>query len=227
MIIRTMYTMSVLMLSSAGVLLMSSATQCLQDPSQDQSSVGPSATEQFREAQSAGARNDQQAIPLIREAATFALYLNPPAPSAPAGTPRPSIANPVSPPPAYAPPSSPGATPWFSLLATSYNRTHPDQSWALVSEPGKPARWAKKGEHLGHFVIETIAEKGSITYRDGNQSREMVVKLKDTPPLAQYKPVVSPSTQNAPAEPDCSDAPPADAHEMGMPDVQPVAQEFE
>jgi hypothetical protein len=57
--------------------------------------------------------------------------------------------------------------PKFTLVATSYYRSRPEQSMALVSEPGSGSRWVKQGTHLGHFVVEKV-ERGMVVYRDGD-----------------------------------------------------------
>ncbi len=49
---------------------------------------------------------------------------------------------------------------------------------ALIAEAGAAEgseRWVKEGSQLGHFVVQEI-RRGSITYRDGNNVREMRVE---------------------------------------------------
>jgi hypothetical protein len=78
----------------------------------------------------------------------------------------------------------PEITPKFKLLATCYNRTKPEESLALVSEPGRDPRWIEKGEPLGHFIIESI-DPGLIVYRQGDKFHEMKVETKKSFQLAQ------------------------------------------
>jgi len=117
--------------------------------------------------------------PLVQEATKFALYLSPPNPPQPLKAPRPA----VNKRPVVRPPKP---TARFRLLATSYNRSHPDRSFALVSEPGKGAYWIKKHERLGHFVIEGI-KKGTLVYRDGTQLREMTIAPKEAIKFAKLR----------------------------------------
>ena len=50
----------------------------------------------------------------------------------------------------------PASTPKFELHGISYYRQKPDQSMALVLEPGGTRRWVHPGEQLGHLTIERI-----------------------------------------------------------------------
>jgi hypothetical protein len=127
-----------------------------------------------------GKKNRQDVdSPLVQEAMKFAHLLSPPKPPQPAKAPQPVInKRPVVRPPK--------ATARFRLLATSCNRSHPDKSFALVSEPGKGAYWIKKHERLGHFVIEKI-KKGALVYRDGTQLRELTITAKQVIQLAKLR----------------------------------------
>ena len=74
----------------------------------------------------------------------------------------------------------------FKLLSTSYNRDRPEDSVALISEPGKGEHWAKVGDIIGNFVLERI-ESGVIIYRYGNQVNEMAVEMKTPVRIAQER----------------------------------------
>ena len=140
-----------------------------------------SIVEKFQTLQSLSKKNNQVVIPpLVKQAAVYALYLNPPEPPAPKVIPRPqkSVHRPLV--------TTPITTPKFRLLSTSYYRSNPEKSLALVSEPGKGDHWIAKDERLGKFVVERI-EKGAIIYRDGNQLREVKITIKKTVQLAQTK----------------------------------------
>ncbi len=52
---------------------------------------------------------------------------------------------------------------------------------ALVAEVGGSERWVKEGAQVGHFVIGEI-RRGSISYRDGDQVRQMSVEPASSPP---------------------------------------------
>jgi len=62
----------------------------------------------------------------------------------------------------------------------------------MVSEPGRGGYWVKKGDRLGHVVIERVFE-GGIVYQEGNQSREMKIDVKQAAQLAQLKSTASAS----------------------------------
>ncbi len=46
---------------------------------------------------------------------------------------------------------------------------------ALVVDVGGSERWVKEGAQVGHFVIGAI-RRGSISYRNGDQVRQMTVE---------------------------------------------------
>lgn len=190
MVIKSLYIIGSLMLTSAGVMFVVGATQWLRGAPRNENNPEISVVEKFKKIGGAGKRNGQEVIsPLVKQATAYALYLTPPEPPAPKKTSRPSIhRQPLH--------RSAGTTPKFRLLSTTYYRSRPEKSLALVSEPGKGDHWIKKGERLGHCVVESV-EKGAIVYRDGNQSHEMKVTVKKTVQLAQVKPNVSASTRPA------------------------------
>jgi hypothetical protein len=120
--------------------------------------------------------------PLIREAERLALFLNPPqakparlehrtasltAAAATAQTPAPSIRPKLS-------------TAKFTLHATSYYPSSPDESIALIDEPGKGLHWIRQGSRVGHVEIQEI-RTGVIFLRDGQRSQEMHVEAVKTP----------------------------------------------
>ncbi len=147
-------------------------------------------------------RNESQTSPLIKQAADFARYLNPPPlPPPPRSTAR-NTSREVRPAP-------PAVTPKFKLIGTSFYATRPELSLALIDEPGKGFNWVRQGNSVGHLTIEQI-KNGSITIRDGQGTSEMTVtvdqpwrKLLKNPP---------PGTQPAPP----------DAGQIGPTDIGPV-----
>jgi hypothetical protein len=157
----------------------------LQGAPQDKDNPEISIAERFQAFRSFSTKNNDDVIPpLVKQATAYAMYLNPPEPPAPKEAPQPK--KPVH--------RSLGTTPKFRLLSTTYYRSSPEKSLALVSEPGRGAHWIKKGERLGQFVVESV-EKGAIVYRDGNQSHEMRITIKETVQLAQIKSNMSASTR--------------------------------
>jgi len=113
------------------------------------------------------------ASPLVVQAKAFASYLDPPKSTKP-------VRAKVSKPDGERRITSvnlPKTTPKFTLLATSYYRAMPEESLALVSEPGREPRWIKQGDRLGHFILAKI-EKGTIVYQDGDRLGEMAINTK-------------------------------------------------
>lgn len=155
-----------------------------------------SVTEQFKQINHDITNERQETIsPLVRQAEAFALFLNPPQPQKPRQV-RASASDSKSQKPVV---NLPKITPKFILLGTSYYRARPDESLALVSEPGNNPRWVKQGTNLGHFVVEKI-ERGTIVYREGDRIGQMAVNTElpvDIEPagqttLASNEPEVAP-----------------------------------
>jgi hypothetical protein len=178
--VRTLQALTVLAFVSAVAVFALCAGQWPQGTSaseQIERNLGPPVIERFRQAGLAKAGNGQQTqSALVRQAEAFALYLNPPPPpkseEIPA-TKRISKQTKQTIPAAIAT----KVTPKFRLVGTSYYRSRPEESMALVSEPGSGTRWIKQGARLGHFVLEKV-ERGTIVYRQGDRLREMVVDTK-------------------------------------------------
>jgi len=131
----------------------------------------PSALDTFAAAM--GERSSQgtnQVSPLVRQAADFARYLNPPPPPPP---PPSEIAAESSP----APPVPVAVK--FDLVGVCYYALHPEKSFAFIDEPGKGLNWVKQGDSIGHIKIEKIND-GSITVKDGQKTSEMTVKIDES-----------------------------------------------
>ncbi len=179
--IRIAYAAGLVMLLCAGVLFSLCGMRWRQGVSHDADISEPlGVTEGARVRATRTVSGDPDFTPpLIKQATAFALYLRPPAPPASKELPR---AKPGGQPV----PRPPTATPKFVLLSTSCYRFCPEKSLALVAEPGKGGYWVRKGERVGHMVVEDIKD-GAILYRDGSQLRELAVAIKDVAPLAQPK----------------------------------------
>jgi len=176
--IKLLYGISALAIVGAGGLFASCGMQWWHGAPADRDAPSVPLAERVRRAGGSGAEDQQEAVPpLVAQASTLALYLNPPKPPAPPAAPRPR----VDPPPAPRPPAS---APKFRLLSTSCHQARPEQSLALVSEPGREGRWVKKGDRLGHLVVESV-EDGTLTCRDGSQLQKMTVTMKPTAELAR------------------------------------------
>ncbi|MBN2181623.1 MAG: hypothetical protein JW715_06895 [Sedimentisphaerales bacterium] len=173
-----LYIISVLALITAGYVLYLCGVQWYREEPLSDWDGKPSIVEKFQRAGADKDNIDRQAdFPLVREAQSFAGYMNPP-----------QLLKILQKPPSETKSAEniPAAraieiTPKFRLLATCYNRTRPSESVALISEPGREPRWVEKGEPLGHFVVEGI-ERGSVVYRRGDKFGEMKVKIGDLDP---------------------------------------------
>jgi hypothetical protein len=171
--IRTLRITSIIAAILATVLLVLPAVYGVRsDPQIEEFLLTPGAVDKFAAArgQSAAAgRDESQVSPLVKQAADFARYLNPPPPPPP--TPPPDVAA-AAPEPA---PSAPVSAK-FDLVGTSYYASHPELSLALIDEPGKGIHWVRQGSSIAHLTIENVAD-GSITVRDGQRTSEMAVKV--------------------------------------------------
>ena len=203
--VRILQTASVLVLISAGVILVLSVAQWLQDPPEIEQYQKLSIAEKFGQAGSSNGKSSQTTIsPLVKQAEAFALYLNPPEPPKPKQV-QDSTSNSKQNIPVV---KLPETTPKFTLLATSYYRARPAESLALVSEPGREPHWVEQGTHLGHFVVEKIEPK-MVVYREGERLGEMAMDTKvpvHTEPASQTT-LASGETAMAPPKPSSPDKP--------------------
>ena len=183
--IKLIYAVSLLMLVAAGAVFTLSGKLWSQDMAVNQSSSETSVVERFQTLGNLqGDKGRDSEPPLVKQATAYALYLVPPAPKVrtTAGNTRitPTVQRPA------------GMQPKFRLLSTSYCRSSPDLSWALVSEPGKGDHWVKKDARLGHYIVDSVKD-GSIVYRDGSRLHEVKIPEKQTVQLAKINPAVSAS----------------------------------
>jgi hypothetical protein len=176
--IKLLYGVSVLAMVGSGILFTHCGLQWWRGAPEEGNVPYVSPQERARRPGTPSTDQGPEAVsPLVAQAMAFALYLNPPKPPASPPAPRPR----VNPAPA---PRPVAVTPQFRLLSTSCHHSHPEQSLALVSEPSKETRWVKKGDHLGHLVVEGIRD-GTLVYRDGGQLREMTIAVRQTAELAR------------------------------------------
>ncbi len=170
--IRTLRITSIIAAILAAVLLVCAAVYGVRsDPQIEELLQAPNALDRFTASKGQHpARDEGQVSPLVRQAADFASYLNPPPPPAPPA----SATEAVSPEPVpLAPVSSK-----FDLVGTSYYASHPELSLALIDEPGKGLHWVRQGSSIAHLTIEKVSD-GSITVRDGQRTFEMTVKVNE------------------------------------------------
>jgi hypothetical protein len=125
-----------------------------------------------RMAQDNTADREPRKSPLVVQAEILARFLNPPA------SPRPPVTSPRPVPLAVAPVVRPAmASLPFRLHATCYNSSRPEESRALIGEPGdgRTRRWLKEGMQIGHFIVQEIRD-GAVICVNGDQVQELVVE---------------------------------------------------
>ncbi len=110
--------------------------------------------------------------PLVKQAQSFALYLNPPESKISSANQRGGIPTPRGPIEAK-----------FTLMGTSFFAAHPELSLAFIDEPGKGLRWVRQSSQIGHLVIEQIKD-GLIVVRDGQRTYDIAVQK--SPNLDQF-----------------------------------------
>ena len=182
---KMVYVLSVLMLAGAGLLAVACAGQWSQGTQAGASASRNSLLDPSPVPVVHRLRGPEEITsPLVAQALAFALYLDPPKPPEPKVAAPPRVAPPVSRPPVVAPK--------FRLLAISYYASHPEKSLAMVSEPGKGSYWIRQGDRVGHLIVERILD-GAIVYRDGEQSHEMKVDVRESVPFARLKSTASAS----------------------------------
>lgn len=206
--VRMLQMLSVLALICTGLVFTRCAVWWLRGAPQIKEVSSLSVVEKFRQVDGYEKRDTQEALsPLVVQAEAFASYLKPPEPvrakEAIAPKPTPKQVTPAV--------ELPQTTPKFTLLATSYYRARPEESLALVSEPGKDTRWITQGTRLGHFVVEEIRQRVIICW-DGQQQYQMAMDTK-TPVDAQQAEQKTLATINP--------APPA----VAAPPVEPPSDE--
>jgi hypothetical protein len=187
--VRALNTFGVLAIISAVCLIVFGVVQQLQAADAIERNLDLNIIEKFNKAEGSSENKSQKTLnPLVEQAKAYALYLNPPEPK-----PKPQRTRVASVRQQrniknrkttstnsrkIAAAKSTKLQPKFTLVGTSYYRSAPEKSMALVSEPGKGVHWVKKGSHLGHFIVEKV-ERETIVYRDGNVLRQMTVDTKD------------------------------------------------
>jgi len=138
------------------------------DTKDDQILNSKSVMEEFKKAKGTGSRKTKdEKSPLVKEAESFAKYLNPPKPK-PARKPSKTRKSKPKPRPKR-------VSVKFKLVGTSYYASNPDLSLALIDQPGKGLRWVRSGSKVGHLLIEKIAD-GSIMVKDGAKEIELVAE---------------------------------------------------
>jgi hypothetical protein len=124
---------------SSGVVFVLCAGQWLQGASETEEferNLGPYVLERFRQAGGGEKGGQQTHSALVRQAETFALYLNPPEPPKSEETPAPKRISKQTIPAAIAA----KVTPKFRLIGTSYYCSRPDRSISGICRALLPVR---------------------------------------------------------------------------------------
>jgi len=132
---------------------------------------------------------DSRISPLVTQAKAFALYLNPP--------PEPGkkvAATRRQPVPQPRPPGKVSTK--FKLLGTCYYASQPQQSLALIDEPGKGLHWVRQSEKVKHLIIEQVKD-GVVVVRDGERTFELA-----PPTLPRRSLLIAPSAGQVGSETD-------------------------
>ena len=140
----------------------------------------PSVVEKFKKTVGNKAKTSKdETSPLVKQAESFALYLNPP---------KPKVSKTVKDGKTFA--RAPVVTPKFKVVGISYNNSHPESSIALIDEPGKGMHWVRQSDKIGHLIVEQIKD-GIIVVDNGGRTSEMKAEQKQEPSLLEGDPVVS------------------------------------
>ncbi len=129
----------------------------------------PSVIEKFNKTVGNKAKKGQsQTSPLVKQAESFALYLNPPKPKvskAARGNGGRSVTR------------GPVVTPKFKVVGISYNNDRPESSIVLIDEPGKGLHWLRQSGKIGHLIVDQIKD-GVIVLNNGGRTYEMAAEQK-------------------------------------------------
>ena len=165
----------------------------------------PNIIEKFnKSAGNKATRGSDEVSPLVKQAGSFALYLNPPKP--PAQRIVKGRTNTIN--------RAPTVAPKFKVIATSYCKNHPEMSIALIDEPGKGLNWVRQSSNVGHLFIEQIKD-GVVVLRDNNGTFELAAEEKPYVSLLAGAPTVGSKETGAAAK--------TDAKVSAKPPVKPTA----
>ena len=183
--IKTLRIMSILAVALVGILVVFSVVFGIRGDKDIEELLGqPDVIEKFnKSAGNKATRGPSQISPLVQQARAFALYLNPPKPPAtrPVKGRTPSVVR------------RPSATPKFTVVATSYSKSNPEMSIALIDEPGKGRSWVRQSGTVGHLFIQEVKD-GVVVVKDNSGTFELKAEQKPYLNLLEGAPAV-PSTR--------------------------------
>jgi len=175
--IKTMQMTSLLAaVLAGGMFLLPAAFGAKSNAELERMLKAPNAVEKYQKSKGRSARKgDEQIPPLVKEAKSFALYLNPPRKPMPKPRPRSTSAK-HEPKAKVTPKTEPKAkvSAKFKLLGTAYYPSRPELSMALIDEPGKGLSWVNQGQELNHLLFKDIRD-GVLTVQDSKGPRQISV----------------------------------------------------
>jgi hypothetical protein len=143
-------------------------------------------------------QSNSQRCPLVEKAELFAKILNPPKPPKP----EPKLPTEVVKEAEIPKPAGP-VTPKFRLFGTVVCESDPQNSLALLDEPGKGLHLVRQGSEIMKLTVELVKD-GSIVVRDATGTSEMVVE--EAPASAEPSPATVPMASAIPPRPPVSPA---------------------
>ncbi|MBN2271764.1 MAG: hypothetical protein JXN61_14190 [Sedimentisphaerales bacterium] len=171
--IKTLQISSILAVALAAVLFVSSIVigTAHGDDQIAEYLKSPSVRDQFvTMGITAKKQNNSQRSPLVEKAELFAKILNPPKPPKP----EPKLPTEIVKELEIPKPAGP-VTPKFTLVGTVVCESDPQNSLALVDEPGKGPHLVRQGSEIMKLTIELVKD-GSIVVRDATGTSEMTVE---------------------------------------------------
>jgi len=139
------------------------------DESVDDFLKQPSVKEKFEgDAGNKAKSGESQVSPLVEQAETFALYLNPLKPTIPKtakGAKPTNISDRLS------------VTPKFKVFGTIFCAGNPELSQVLIDEPGRGRRWVRQSSMVGHLLVEQVKD-GIVVVKSGEKTFEIPIEEK-------------------------------------------------
>ncbi len=187
--IKTLRITGVLAAILAGVLIKYFVLPMVSDVGGDQRVEevldSPGVIERFKQTKGTHARGTgNQTSPLVKQAAAYARYLNPPE------KPKPRIKGDPRLPrgPVLGP-----TTPKFQVFATAYFEGDPELSQALIDEPGKGRYWVRQSSMVGHLLIEQVKD-GVVVVKSSEETFELEIEKTSKTSLPKGKSPISAGT---------------------------------
>lgn len=153
-----------------GLLIFSGFFGFRGDPEIEKFLNAPSVIDKFQMERSKRAKGGRkQESELVKQAGLFAKYIDPPA----AGAVQRQVERPGEVPKAESP--QPMTKPKFTVLATVFNESDPQQSVAWIDAPGKGRVWVRQSAEFDHLTIEQIRD-GVVVAKGSKGTFELLVE---------------------------------------------------